>query len=344
MQKELISIIIPVYNVEKYLKECVESVRQQTYKNIEIILVNDGSTDDSGIICDELQTKDSRIRVVHKKNGGVSAARNCGIKIAKGQMIGFLDSDDVINSRMYEVLHDHMIQHKSLMAYCLMKRMYGEQKDNEEIPEPIVLEGEDGYSLKAHFGMTPRPHIGKSVCDKLFARELVEGLLFDERYSLGEDNLFITEVLIKKPRCVYVGQALYYYRDEREGNSKSGGVISDKTFSEQIPVKRLIISLLNKNKYLDIVASEQTKFYKELLRYHSLITEIEDKKQRNKCYEKLNIIFKEERQHIKKTFRNTEVGWKYKLKYICWFLDKRLFEIIESIICRKMYIKSESRY
>ncbi len=89
-----ISIIVPVYNVEKYLKECIESILSQTYKNIEIILIDDGSTDNSGKICDEYLKKDSRVKVIHKENGGLSDARNTGIEIASGKYIGFVDSDD----------------------------------------------------------------------------------------------------------------------------------------------------------------------------------------------------------------------------------------------------------
>ena len=99
---ELISVILPVYNVQQYLEKCIESVVNQTYKNLEIILIDDGSTDMSGKICDEFAEKDGRIKVIHSKNGGVSAARNIGLDIATGEYIGFVDSDDWIESQMYE--------------------------------------------------------------------------------------------------------------------------------------------------------------------------------------------------------------------------------------------------
>ena len=102
--KEL-TIIVPVYNVEKYLKKCVYSIINQTYKNIEVILVDDGSPDKCGMICDEFVSVDSRIKVIHKRNGGLSSARNAGIEIAKGQYIGFVDSDDTIEPFMYEKLY-----------------------------------------------------------------------------------------------------------------------------------------------------------------------------------------------------------------------------------------------
>ena len=102
----LISVIVPVYNVESYLEKCIDSIIHQTYKNLEIILVDDGSTDNSGKICDVYKEKDSRIKVIHKQNRGLSSARNCGLEIAKGEYIGFVDGDDYIAEDMYALLKD----------------------------------------------------------------------------------------------------------------------------------------------------------------------------------------------------------------------------------------------
>ena len=101
-----LSIIIPVFNVEKYLEECINSVLQQTFSNFEIILVDDGSTDSSGNICDLYSQKDRRIQVIHKENGGLSSARNAGLRIAKGKYVGFIDSDDWISETMYQHLYE----------------------------------------------------------------------------------------------------------------------------------------------------------------------------------------------------------------------------------------------
>ena len=114
----LISVIIPVYNVENYLDECIQSVLQQTYKNLEIILVDDGSTDNSGVICDEYKDKDTRITVLHQKNGGISKARNVGIEYAHGEYIGFVDSDDFIHPQMYELLYAAIHKEQTDVAPC----------------------------------------------------------------------------------------------------------------------------------------------------------------------------------------------------------------------------------
>ncbi|HEY8803664.1 MAG TPA: glycosyltransferase, partial [Clostridium sp.] len=105
MQNPLISIIVPIYKVEVYIRNCVDSILNQTYKNLEIILVDDGSPDNCGNICEEYSSKDKRIKVIHKKNGGLSSARNAGLDIASGEYIGFIDSDDWIEGDMYESLY-----------------------------------------------------------------------------------------------------------------------------------------------------------------------------------------------------------------------------------------------
>ena len=107
-EKPLISVIVPIYKVEKYLNKCVKSIINQTYKNLEIILVDDGSPDNCGKICDKLAERDDRIRIIHKKNGGLSSARNAGIEIANGEYIGFVDSDDYIDNDMFETLYNNI--------------------------------------------------------------------------------------------------------------------------------------------------------------------------------------------------------------------------------------------
>ena len=124
INKKKLSIIIPVFNVEEYLPKCIESVVNQTYDNLEILLINDGSTDNSGVICDNFAHKDERVKVVHKENGGLSAARNLGLSLATGHYIAFLDSDDYIDSEMYETLVDALENADADIAACGFKEIY----------------------------------------------------------------------------------------------------------------------------------------------------------------------------------------------------------------------------
>ena len=137
--KDLISVIIPVYNVEKYLKKCLDSVINQTYKNLEIILVDDGSSDKSGLICDEYTKLDKRIKVVHKKNEGLSSARNTGLDIAKGKYISFIDSDDFVSIYMYEIMYKEII--KNNRDIVIARHIYFKNK------EPIFKDNRNIYSI-----------------------------------------------------------------------------------------------------------------------------------------------------------------------------------------------------
>lgn len=125
--KERISVVVPVYNVEQYLEKCVNSIINQTYKNLEIILVDDGATDKSGKLCDELAKLDNRIMVYHKKNGGLSDARNYGVERATGDYIGFVDGDDYIDAEMYEKLYEAIKKENVDVAECNLKIIYSDR-------------------------------------------------------------------------------------------------------------------------------------------------------------------------------------------------------------------------
>ena len=137
-KQDLISIVVPIYNVEKYLEKCINSIIIQTYKNIEIILVNDGSTDSSGKICDIYLKKDKRIKVIHKKNGGLSDARNVGIENAKGKYIAFIDSDDFIDSDFIEILYNLIIEYNADVSCCKCNVIYKKNK-KQQVEEKINI-------------------------------------------------------------------------------------------------------------------------------------------------------------------------------------------------------------
>ena len=133
--ENLISVIVPVYNIEAYLRKCIDSILAQTYTNLEIILVDDGSTDNSGEICNEYAAKDARIRVIHKGNGGLSSARNTGIDIATGKYIGFVDSDDYLAPDMYEKLLGAIVNNHADISVCNVHHV----DENEELISSTFL-------------------------------------------------------------------------------------------------------------------------------------------------------------------------------------------------------------
>lgn len=204
MENELISVIIPVYNVEKYLKECVDSIITQSYKNLEIILVDDGSTDRSGNICEQLSKSDKRISVIHKSNGGLSSARNAGIEASSGNYYMFIDSDDYIKEDMVEHLYRLMIKSDCDMTICNMIRFY----DNGEIKflykvneDELCLENLDRFETLAQ----------PSVCNKMFKKYLFNNVRFPEG-KYYEDTYVYHELTYNAKKIGLVDYDGYWYR------------------------------------------------------------------------------------------------------------------------------------
>jgi glycosyltransferase involved in cell wall biosynthesis len=203
----LISIIIPVYKVESYLVKCVESVMNQSYRNLEIILVDDGSPDNCGEICDQFASIDNRIKVIHKENGGLSSARNAGLKIATGDFIGFVDSDDWIEKCMYEYLVAKAIQEDADIVQCGFQAVF----PNGKIERQYLFEDEryttNQAILDAYFSQTK---INVVVWNKLYKRDLIKDIRMVEG-RLNEDTMFSLEVMLQSNKVVSIGKVYYNY-------------------------------------------------------------------------------------------------------------------------------------
>lgn len=211
-----ISIIVPVYNVEKYVEKCIQSLINQSYKNIEIILVDDGSNDRSNKIIDEYAKVDSRILTIHQKNKGVSAARNAGLKVATGEYVGFVDPDDYVDYQMYETMLKKIELNMSDLAVCGFSKVT-ELSDKEEIfeikdellsPKKCV---EDLFDFRGGYAIKP------SVWNKLFRRDKIGDLKFDENIGISEDLKFVVQYILKCNSIVYVKQA-FYKNLQRDGS------------------------------------------------------------------------------------------------------------------------------
>lgn len=217
--KELISVIVPVYNVEKYIKRCVESLISQTYSNLEIILVNDGSLDKSGDICDLLAMSDSRIKVIHKENGGLSSARNAGIAASKGDYVGFIDSDDWVSLDMYEYLMS-LIQKNNADVAQINFTFTSEYTMNAGIEsEKIkVIRKKD---ILQHYMTTTTMTGSYSVCRCLFKKHLLSGLTF-RLGKINEDIDFKYKALSKSEIYVESNLVKYFYFQSTGSLTTSG--------------------------------------------------------------------------------------------------------------------------
>lgn len=215
----LVSIIVPVYNVEQYLERCLDSLVNQTLKDIEIILVDDGSTDDSGNICDKYAKKDKRIKVIHKENGGLSDARNIGLSIARGKYIGFVDSDDFISLDMYKKLFN-CIEHGNYdIASCEFKKVYeyNEKEIASNTMKIITKEYDNIQALENYFDeYTDKREMQTVVCNKIYRRELFDNIKFPYG-KLYEDGYVTYKLLYKSKKVIHIYEELYYYF-QREGS------------------------------------------------------------------------------------------------------------------------------
>ena len=257
MKKPIISVIVPVYNVEKYLAKCLDTILAQTFSNIEIICVNDGSTDNSRKILAQYAQKDSRVKIVDKKNGGLSSARNAGMKVATGEFYSFIDSDDWIEETMLEKLYNSMVSLNTDISICAVHQ-YDETNQRIDDSNPYYTLGyfDESFDNKAFSYVDTKPFL-LDVCvmawNKLYRKSFIdecnaefpEGLIF-------EDGPFFFSIFFKTQRVSIVRDFLYYYRINRSGSiiQKAG-----KKFLNVIDVVELMY-----NKVKEIPDFEDVKY------------------------------------------------------------------------------------
>ena len=238
-EEKLLSVIVPVYKVEPYLHRCIDSIRNQTYKNLQIILVDDGSPDNCGKICDEYAEMDARIIVVHQKNRGLSGARNTGLQHAKGEYVAFVDSDDWIGSDMYRTLVGVMEAYNLDMARC------GIIETNREGEEHILNWGGTRVPIIGEdvFGLFFKEFLVKSVCNAVYRRDIVEGVVSPEGCH-SEDNYVSGRYLYRSQQIMIVSQAFYYYSYNPAGIMHGGNK------------RRLDICVCTKKLHDDLISEE----------------------------------------------------------------------------------------
>ena len=278
-----VSVIVPIYNVEEYINKCVDSILNQTFKEFELILVDDGSTDNSGNICDTYKSIDDRVRVIHKSNGGLSDARNSGIEAATGEFLYFIDGDDFIHEDTLESMYNSIIKTNSDIAVCNMIRYYGET-DTEKFYNPVekmkVLD--ENY----RFETLRQP----SVCNKMFKSILFNNIKFPLK-KYYEDTFVYHELLFKAKRLVLTGKDSYYYRSRR------GSIISEgynKKYFDFIEAVYLRALFLDKNNVHDYADEAYLHLYSSLVNAYKNIEvdEADIKSLLEKSKVRYNEIFK----------------------------------------------------
>ena len=222
----MISVIIPVFNAVAYLPACLDSVLAQTYRDIEVIIVDDGSTDGSGDVCDDYASRDARIAVFHQPNGGPSAARNKGLELAGGEYIAFIDCDDVVHERYLEVLADEMNRHQADIVQSPYQ-IIPDSKRSEYGPNRLKQPLPNNYQTKvltadeAMLSMLYQQGMADSSPCKLFHRSLFEGLRFPVVYRVYEDLYAMAQIYPLIQRMVWVDVPMYFYFKQDSGTLNS---------------------------------------------------------------------------------------------------------------------------
>lgn len=313
---EKISIIVPVYNVESYLEKCVKSILNQTYSNFEVLLINDGSTDNSPNICENLKELDSRIKIFHKKNEGVSATRNFGIENSTGKFITFIDSDDFINKDMLEVLYNNLKNNDADISIGKVVDTFDEnyifKENNEEISN-----WDNKNAMKK---ILEAKETSFFPVAKLFKKSLFEKIKFNKEYKLAEDALLITEILLsEKLNIVYCNKEVYAYLHHK--NSATTTVVKEYVFD----------TITVHSKIFDMVYNEYPELKDELIerRYWSYFTVFD------KIITTKNDNFLEEKNNLKRIFKRNF----FTILKIKGFTKFRKISLCILMISEKLYLE-----
>lgn len=235
-RQQMVSIIVPVYNVENYLKKCLDSIINQSYTNLEILLIDDGSTDASGVLCGKYAEKDSRVKIFYKENGGLSSARNMGLDHAEGEYITFIDSDDYLAEDAIESLVTSLEKHQADISFCQTEIVDETgailDKSRKKYYEETVLSPEETMMEICLNRMT-----GTSVCGKLYRHTLFEDIRFPVG-KLYEDTYTTPDVIIRSKRVVFIGRAVYFWVQRSKSITHQG--LTEKDFTVFSTLERFI--------------------------------------------------------------------------------------------------------
>ena len=323
MMNPLISVIVPVFNVEQYLTKCVDSICNQKYSYLEILLIDDGSTDQSGNICEELSKRDSRIKVFHKKNGGLSDARNYGLMVSTGEYITFVDSDDYIAEDMINILYNNLKKEKANISVCGYQMVY----DNKTVD---IIDGQKMcvYNTDEAFSvLLQRNNIGVIACNKLYQRNLFNNVIFPVGKQFEDINT-IYKVIHKAKKIVYEPISLYFYRqriDSINGQSFKNGKFNQRLYDMESAADELY-SFVCKN---HIAASQNiaigcADYYVRIIT-QEIIYKINNTTLRNKA----KLLIKSNTKAIRKA---NYLDKKKKLQLLCFAYCYPIYTVIVKIL------------
>lgn len=315
----LISIIIPAYNIENYIAKCLDSLLKQTYKNIEIIVVDDGSSDNTGKIIDDYVSKYDNIKVIHKNNAGVSAARNSGLEIISGDYIGFVDGDDTVDEEMFEVLIDNAIKYDADISHCGYKMVFPSRIDYYYNTGELI-EQDNELGLK---DLVLGQRIEPGLVNKLYKRKLFKTVRMNEKIKINEDLLVNYYLFKQSSKSIFYDKCMYSYI-LRKGSAATSKININK-IEDPVKVRKEILENLDRESNLYDIAYE--KYIISLL---NICRNIQIRK--NEEYKNYVDFTKQQlRYEINNIIKNKAVSKKTKLMVIGILYFGRIFDIIDNI-------------
>ncbi len=288
---ELISVIVAAYNIEDYLEKCIESLLKQSYTELEIIIVDDGSTDATGRICDSYAEKYDNIKVIHKKNGGLSDARNAGLAIAEGGYIGYVDGDDFVEPDMYRAMWQACQESGAEIAICAYRQIGRGAMEMHPTNKQVVLFGEE--ALDIYICGHEQYHIYNSVWSKLFARRVIEKISFPVGRK-SEDIIYTTKAMVKAQKCVFLDTPYYNYVIDREGSIMNSGLM-ERRFQDEIPFSREQIAYFEEVGMGKLAEKAAYHFYRKMLFYY---IDFQDRRMKEAADKLIRMLQSEKRQII----------------------------------------------
>ena len=323
--EDKISVIIPIYKVEEYLNECIESAVNQTYKNLEIILVDDESPDNCPKMCDDWAKKDDRIIVIHKKNGGVSDARNTGIRVASGKYLSFLDADDYIENNLFEIAINKLKENDAQIFILGRSYLYGHKKEVKYSKDiEIVMDSKEALDKMNMF-----QYYDVAVWGKVYERDLFKGIEFPKG-KLCEDWYTTYKVIAKADRVVYNSTPLYVYRQREYSITHSNNI---KINREPIYASKEVFEFI-RNNYPDILPNALTKYVISCIGVYNNYVYYSDDSKKEK-----DEILKIVKENYKQVINNKDLPIHRRMQV---FLIHR-FNVIYNILIKKIRKNRDKR-
>ncbi len=327
MNNPKLSIIIPVYNIEAYLPRCLDSILCQTFSDFEIIIVDDGSKDSSGIIADTYKQKDSRIRVIHKENGGVSTARFEGIKTAKGEFIGFVDGDDIIEPDMYSVLIDNAEKYNADISHCGYKMVFPDGRVDYYYNTNRLIEQDNQQGL---IDLLKGDFIEPGLCIKIYKSDLVKNIvlndIIDSSIKINEDLLMNYYLFRQSEKSIYIDKCLYHYMVHK--NSAATSVINKNKICDPLKVLNILDNETSETSVLNKIVKARLA---RLLVYTSTLSKkinpsliVPERKKARKIL----------RSSLSDIFRNEYIGTKLKLMCIWTALSPQTYALFHAVYAK----------